>query len=60
MRRQTPVQEVNRLVKHTDFSNPGIVQMEERDRRRRNLELTKTQKIPVIPMAQEVFGQAEE
>lgn len=60
MKRQTPIQEVNCLVKHTDFTNPGIAQMEEQDRRRRNPELTQTQEIPVVPMAQEVYGQPEE
>jgi hypothetical protein len=61
MSRQTPVQEVNRLVRHTDFSNPGIAQMQERERRGRlSPDLIKTQEIPAITMAQEVFGQTEE
>jgi len=57
-----PVQETQgRLVQHKDFSNPRLAQMEESDRRRKlDPELTRTQKIPAVPMAQEVYGQTEE
>jgi len=57
MKRQTPIEETGKLARHVDFSNSIVAQTQQEVRRERlSPDLIQTQKIPAIPMAQEVYG----